>query len=91
MLVYMGIRPREATGQGINNPRITYFSTTTEAPDETARGEWLELVASAGLAHGEALVRYLAGGVNEVKRESAEYRDFVVRSVFRVKPVVPGN
>jgi hypothetical protein len=38
-------------GTGVNSRRITWFSTTTEAPDETARGEWLELVASAGLAH----------------------------------------
>ena len=39
----------------LNSPRVTYFSVTTEAPDETARGDWLQLVASAGLAHTSAL------------------------------------
>jgi hypothetical protein len=89
ILVYLGIRPREVSGTGPSSPKITYFSSTTEAPDETARGAWLDLVARAGLAHGAALARYLASGVNEVKRESAEFENFVTRSVFRVKPVVP--
>jgi hypothetical protein len=90
VLVSLALRgAREATGPGVNNPRINYVNITTEAPDETARGDWLEMVASAGLAHSTALLRYLAGGVNEVKRESAEYEGFVTRSVFRKKPVVP--
>ncbi len=89
MLIYMALRGRDATGQGVNRPRITYFSATTEAPDETARGDWLELVATAGLAHTSALLRYLATGVNEITRESNEYEQFVTRSVARKKPVVP--
>ena len=70
-------------------PRVTYFSVTTEAPDETARGDWLQLVASAGLAHTSALVRYLATGVNDVRRDVAEYEGVVTRSVARKKPVMP--
>ena len=66
-----------------------YFATTTEAPDETARGEWLQLVATAGLAHSSALLRYLANGENRIERESSEYEGFVTRSVFRKKPVLP--
>jgi hypothetical protein len=62
---------------------------TTEAPDETARGEWLELVARAGLAHTSALLRYLATGVNEIERQSSEYDSFITRSVARKKPVLP--
>jgi hypothetical protein len=89
ILVYRALRGREATGTGTNNPRITYFSVTTEAPDETARGEWLELVASAGLAHSSALLRYLAAGQNRIERETSEFDDFVTRSVFRRKPVLP--
>lgn len=89
ILVSLALRGREVSGQGPNNPRVTYVSMTTEAPDETARGDWLELVAGAGLAHSSALLRYLAGGVNEIRRENAAYEDFVTRSVFRKKPVLP--
>jgi hypothetical protein len=89
MLVYLSMRGRDASGTGINSPRVTYFSATTEAPDETARGEWLELVASAGLAHTTALLRYLHQGQNRVERDSAEYDGVVMRSVFRLKPVLP--
>ena len=75
------------TGQ--RTPRIMYFATTTEAPDETARGEWLQLVATAGLAHSSALLRYLASGENRIERDSSEHEGFVTRSVFRKKPVLP--
>jgi hypothetical protein len=91
ILVYSALRGREATGQGVNNPRITYFSMTTEAPDETARGAWLELVNSAGLAHTSALLRYLASGVNEVRRDATEFEGFVLRSAARRKPVLPAK
>ena len=50
MLIYLSLRGEESIGEGVYSPRITYFSATTEAPDETARGHWLELVAQAGLA-----------------------------------------
>jgi hypothetical protein len=89
VLVYSALRGRDAAGTGVNSPRVTYFSITTEAPDETARGNWLELVATAGLAHGSALLRYLASGQNRLERESAEFADFVTRTVFRKKPVLP--
>jgi hypothetical protein len=89
MLIYMSMRGRDASGTGINSPRITWFSATTEAPDETARGEWLELVASAGLAHTAALLRYLYTGVNRVEREVVEYDGVVMRSVYRRRPVLP--
>ncbi len=90
MLVSLALRgAREATGTGPNNPRISYVNITTEAPDETARGAWLQMVAGAGVAHSTALLRYLAGGTNEVRRESTDYDGFVARSVFRRKPVLP--
>jgi hypothetical protein len=89
ILVYSALRGRETAGQGANSARITYFSVTTEAPDETARGDWLELVASAGLAHTSALLRYLASGEYEINRETTEFADFVVRTAARRKPVLP--
>jgi hypothetical protein len=78
-----------AAAGALNSPRVTYFSVTTEAPDETARGEWLNLVASAGVAHTSALLRYLAAGVNDVRRDVAEFDGVVTRSVARRKPVTP--
>ncbi len=73
----------------LNSPRITYFSMVTEAPDETARGSWMHLVAGAGLAEVKALLRYLADGTNHVKHDAAAYAGFVNRSEARVKPVLP--
>jgi hypothetical protein len=89
MLVYMALRGRPATGSGPGNPRINYFSATTEAPDETARGAWLELVATAGLAHTSALARYLAGGENRIEREAEAFDGWVARQMYRIRPVLP--
>ena len=91
MLVSQALTGQKVSGEGPTNPRIMYFSTTTEAPDETARGEWLQLVATAGLAHSSALLRYLASGENRIERDSSEYEEFVTRSVFRKKPVLPAT
>ena len=96
MLVSLALTGQKVSGGGPSdppieptNPRIMYFATTTEAPDETARGEWLQLVATAGLAHSSALLRYLANGENRIERDSGEHEGFVTRSVFRKKPVLP--
>ncbi|MGD2071186.1 MAG: M14 family metallopeptidase, partial [Gemmatimonadota bacterium] len=89
VLMYLSLRGAESIGQGVYSPRITYFATTTEAPDETARGDWLELVASAGLAHASALLRYLAEGEFEVERQAEAVEGGVVRKAYRVKPVLP--
>jgi hypothetical protein len=90
VLVSLALRGQPVAGAiTANNPRINYISITTEAPDETARGDWLKLVASQGLAHSSALLRYLATGTNEVKRESTEYDTFVIRSVARKRPILP--
>lgn len=76
-------------GAALSSPRVSYFSLVTEAPDETARGDWLKLVAGAGLTETSALLRYLANGENRVKHDVAEYDGFVNRSEARVKPVLP--
>ncbi len=89
MLIYLALRGRESIGTGVGSPRITYFAATTEAPDETARGDWLRLVADAGLAHTTALLRYLAQGQNRVERETNAFDGAVVRKVWRKKPVLP--
>ena len=89
VLVSLALRGQPVAGAITpNNPRINYISITTEAPDRAARGDWLKLVASQGLAHSSALLRYLATGTNEIRRESTEYDTFVIRSVARKRPVV---
>ena len=89
MVVSMRLRGTESIGTGLNSPRITYFSVTTEAPDETARGEWMDVMAQAGLAHTTSVLRYLANGEFEVEREAEAFDEAVIRKVFRVKPVLP--
>ncbi len=89
MVVSQSLRGRESIGTGLTSPRITYFSVTTEAPDETARGGYLKLMGEMGLAHVGAALRYLATGEFEVEREVKAFRGAVTRSVFRVKPVLP--
>jgi hypothetical protein len=89
VLMYLSLRGQEVSGSGPGNPRINTFSAVTEAPDETARGEWLHLVAEAGLAHTSALARYLAGGVNRVEREASEEDGRITREVYRIRPVLP--
>ncbi len=89
IVVSQSLRGSETIGNGVNSPRITYFSITTETPDETARGDYLDLMGRAGLAHTTAALRYLASGAFEVKREAEAFAHSVARKVFRVKPVLP--
>ena len=91
MYVSMRLKGEESIGTGLTSPRITYFSVTTEAPDETARGEWMDLMGRVGLAHTTSALRYLANGTFEVEREAEAFDDAVMRKFFRVKPVLPKN
>jgi len=83
------LKPRKVTGSDVTGPKITYFSATTEAADETARGDWMELVCKAGLAHTSAALGYLSGGVNRIDRDAKEYQHGVSRRIFRKRPVLP--
>ena len=89
VLVSASLKGGQLSGSGINSTRITYFSITTESPDETARGDWMKLVCEAGLAHSTAILKYLSGGVNKINRDASEYSQYITRSVYRTKPVVP--
>jgi hypothetical protein len=89
MVVSMRLRGSESIGNGVNSPRITYFSVTTEAPDETARGEWMDLMGRIGLAHTTATLQYLSTGEFEVEREAEAFDEAVIRKLYRVKPVLP--
>jgi hypothetical protein len=73
-------------------PPVTFFSGGTEAPDETAQGEWLNLVAKAGFSYLMASVKYLRDGHYTVQRiEEDATRDAVSLTTIRIRPVMPGR
>jgi len=73
-------------------PQVTFFSGGTEAPDETAQGEWLNLVAKAGFSYLMASVKYLRDGHYTVQRiEEDAARDAVSLTTVRIRPVLPGR
>ncbi|WP_419162970.1 M14 family zinc carboxypeptidase [Candidatus Palauibacter sp.] len=65
---------------------ITIWSGTTEAPDETAYGPWMELVAKAGLSWDQALLDYLYEGEHEVKRSGSSFFGGVSLQMNRPRP-----
>jgi hypothetical protein len=73
-------------------PQVTFFSGGTEAPDGTAQGEWLSLVAKAGFSYLMANLKYLRDGRSETHhiKEDAP-RDAVVLTTVRVRPVMPAG
>ena len=79
-----GLRRRGSPG----NPaaRVTIWSGITEAPDETAHGDWLRLVASAGLAWDQAILEYLLGGDHKIERDRREFPGGVSFSIHRPRP-----
>jgi hypothetical protein len=79
----------DGTPTDVRDPRITPFSITTEAQDETARGDWLRLQAGAGLSVVTAALRYLYHGTNTVVRDAETTDGTVRRWVYREKPVLP--
>src|SRR5258708_12804597 len=61
-------------GVGGISPDITWDSGYTEAPDETAHGDYMKLMASAGLAFDRVHLEYLPKGklrINHTQREQA--------------------
>jgi hypothetical protein len=74
------------TGPGTLNAAVTIWSGTTEAPDETAYGPWLELVARAGLSWDQAILDYLAEGDHEVERSGSTFFGGVTLRLERPRP-----
>jgi len=89
ILANVALRGRKVSGNSKTGSKVTCFSMTTEAPDETARGEWLQLLCQAGLAHETAALRYLASGKHRIRHEAKEYKDTIMRSFARKRPVLP--
>jgi hypothetical protein len=76
-------------GVGGLNPDITWDAAYTEAPDETAHGDYMKLMASAGLAFDYVHLRYLANGDLRVTRTEREAAGTVQWRVERARPVLP--
>jgi hypothetical protein len=68
------------------NPKVTIWSGTTEAPDETAEGDWLKLGARAGLRWDQAILQYLVDGKHAVERKGASFFGGVSLSLDRPGP-----
>jgi hypothetical protein len=85
VLIEMPLEGSSGQGGGFN-PRVTVWSGTTEAPDETAYGAWMEIVAAAGLAWDRALTDYLAEGKHEVERSGSTFFGGVTLSMDRPRP-----
>ncbi|HTB12736.1 MAG TPA: M14 family zinc carboxypeptidase [Bryobacteraceae bacterium] len=78
-----------ATG-GVS-PDITWDSGYTEAPDETAHGDYMKLMASAGLAFDRVHLNYLAHAKLRINRTEREQGNKVTWRIERLRPNLPGS
>jgi hypothetical protein len=67
-------------------PNITIWTGTTEAPDETAHGEFLHLIAAIGLQWDKASLDYLFEGDHRVERRGDSFWGGVTLSLNRERP-----
>ena len=70
---------------------IMVFSAGTEAMDETAQGEWLDLVSRMGFGFLMASVRFLDDAEYTLYRLEEERQQKVQLSVTRPRPIKPGR
>ena len=89
VLIQMPLKGSSGEGGGGYNPRVTIWSGTTEAPDETAYGPWMELVGKAGLSWDQAILDYLNDGDHKVGRSGSHFFGGVSLRMNRPRP--PGN
>jgi Zinc carboxypeptidase len=90
VLVYKSIKGARANPTSpdfmTRNPNVTIWDGVTEAPDETARGDWLKMVANAGLQWDKAILDYLVQGHHEVERKVDPFWNGVSLSMNRPRP-----
>lgn len=78
-----------ATG-GVS-PDVTWDSGYTEAPDETAHGDYMKLMASAGLAFDRVHLEYLGKAKLRIQRTEREQAGKVIWRVERLRPNLPAG
>ena len=71
------------------NPNVTIWTGSTEAPDETAYGDWMKLVATAGLEWDKAILDYLVDGNHQIERKEEAFHGGVSLSINRPRPPKP--
>jgi len=88
VLIQMPLKGSTGSGSGSRgyNPRVTIWSGTTEAPDETAYGPYMELVAKAGLSWDEAIFDYLYQGDHQIERSGSKFFGGVSLKMKRPRP-----
>jgi zinc carboxypeptidase len=90
VLIYKSIKGARANPQSpdfmTRQPNVTIWDGVTEAPDETARGDWLKLVANAGLQWDKAILDYLVQGRHEVERKVEPFWNGVSLTMNRPRP-----
>src|SRR5437660_8585738 len=93
VLIYKSIKGARANPQSqdfmTRQPNVTIWDGVTEAPDETARGDWMKLVANAGLQWDKAILDYLVQGRHEVERTMTPFWNGVTLSMNRPRPPKP--
>jgi hypothetical protein len=93
VLIYKAIKGARANPQSqdfmTRQPNVTIWDGSTEAPDETARGDWMKLVANAGLQWDKAVLEYLVRGNHEVERKLETFWNGVSLSINRPRPPKP--
>lgn len=91
--IYMSLKGVRAApgGEGFmaRFPGVTWDEGYTEAPDETAHGSYLHLLAEMGLAYDRAHLRYLDEGEFKITRSEKDYGNAVFWRVGRQRPMLP--
>lgn len=89
VLIYTALTGSSGGGPGggtMSNPRVTIWSATTEAPDETAYGAWMELMATTGLECDEAVLEYLVETNHEIERTKESFATGMTFKIHRPRP-----
>jgi hypothetical protein len=93
VLIYKSIKGARASPQApdfmTRQPNVTIWEGGTEAPDETARGDWMKLVATAGLQWDKAVLEYLVLGHHTVERKLEPFWGGASLSINRPRPPKP--
>ena len=90
VLLFTAIKGARADPQSADfmsrHPQVTIWTGSTEAPDETAHGDWLKRVAAAGLQWDKAILDYLVEGEHPVEREVRAFYQGTSLRLYRPRP-----